>query len=149
MPEDILPIDLEKRIYKSSHILVATFFGGPLAATYMLAMNFRQMGLPEKFKKTWIWGSFAIILFFFLAFIIPDSKHIPSLALPLACLAAASTTTKYTQQSEIQKHIDEGGFTYSVWRAIAIGLISLVITLAVIVMILLALDQFFGWDPSL
>lgn len=149
MPEDILPIDLDKRIYKSSHILVATFFGGPLAATYMLATNFRQMGLPEKFKKTWIWGSIAIVLFFFLAFIIPDSTHIPRLALPLACLAAVSTTTKYTQQGEIQKHLDEGGFTYSVWRAVAIGLISLVITLAVIVMVLLALDQFFGWDPSL
>ena len=75
----MLDLSLKEPIYKHGHIQVATFFGGPLAATYAIADNFKKLGHPEKIRKTWIWGIFGFILFLLLAFLIPASWKIPNM----------------------------------------------------------------------
>ena len=132
MPEDIIPFDLENPIYKNLHIQLATFFGGPLAATWLIAENFKQLGQNEKIKNSWIWGIAIFIVFIALVFTIPESWHIPNYMIPLICLGLASVITKKLQGERIQQHILDGGRIYSAWRAIGIGIICLVITVAVI-----------------
>jgi peptidoglycan/LPS O-acetylase OafA/YrhL len=132
MTEEIIPLSFEKSIYKNLHIRLATFLGGPLGATWLLAENFKNLGHPEKVRKTWIWGILASILLVVISFLIPDNSKGPSFLLPVICIVIASQVAKATQGDEIKQHLSEGGATYSVWRSLGIGLICMIITLAII-----------------
>ena len=140
MSENIFPDDLGQPVYKNLHIRLATFFGGPLAATWLIAANFKQLGQNEKIKSSWIWGIFAFIVVIAITFIIPDSWH-TGYIIPLICLGIASLIAERLQGERIQQHILDGGKIYSVWRALGIGMICLVITVVLIIMILLIQDS--------
>ena len=53
----------ERKIYKDPALLLGAFFGGPLAAGYMIAGNFKAFGRPDKAKKTWLFTILATITF--------------------------------------------------------------------------------------
>jgi len=132
MSDDIIPLSFEKPIYRNWHIQLATLFGGPLGATWLLAANFKKLGHPEKIRKTWIWGIVASILVIVISFLIPDDWHIPNFVFPLIYLGIASQVTKMIQGADIKQHLSEGGAVYSGWRAFGIGLICLVIMIAIL-----------------
>ena len=143
MTDEIILLSFEKPIYKNLHIQLATLIGGPLGTTWLLAENFKKLGYPEKVRKTWIWGILALILLLALSFSIPDDWKIPNFVFPVIYLGIASQVTKSTQGSAIQQHLSEGGAVYSVWRALGIGLICLILTIAIISSILFSTDNHF------
>ncbi len=63
MENEILNTNLENQIYKKGHLQLAAFFGGPLTTVYIIAENYKQLGHPEKIKRTWIIGVVLCILF--------------------------------------------------------------------------------------
>jgi hypothetical protein len=73
MSENISHDGLGQPVYKNLHIQLATFFGGPLAATWLIAANFKQLGQNGKIKGSWIWGIFAFMVFIAIAIVIPES----------------------------------------------------------------------------
>ena len=143
MPDEMIPLSFERPIYKNLHIQLATLIGGPLGTTWLLAENFKKLGHPEKVRKTWIWGILALIFLLVLSFLIPDDWKIPNFVFPVICLGIASQVTKTTQGPEIQQRLSEGGAVYSVWRALGIGLVCLILTIAIITGILFATDNQF------
>jgi len=143
MTDEIILLSFEKPIYKNLHIQLATLIGGPLGTTWLLAENFKKLGHPEKVRKTWIWGILALIFLLVLSFLIPDDWKIPNFVFPVICLGIASQVTKTTQGPEIQQRLSEGGAVYSVWRALGIGLVCLILTIAIITGILFATDNQF------
>jgi hypothetical protein len=145
MNDEILDVNLEKPIYKKSHIQLATFFGGPLAIVYILSENFKQLGYPEKVKKTWIFGIAFCILFFAAVFIINSSGKSPNFLIPLISILIGTAIIQSWQGEDIKHHIEQGGPVYSIWRALLIGIICLVITMVFLIILLLILFNVFGF----
>jgi hypothetical protein len=148
MENEIIDLNLEKPIYKKSHIQLATFFGGPLAIVYILTENFKQLGYPEKVKKTWKVGIVLCILFFAAVFIIKPSVKAPNFLIPLISILIGTAIMQSWQGEDIKHHIEQGGPVYSIWRALLIGIISLIITMIFLIILLLILFNVFGFPPQ-
>lgn len=122
-------------IYKTAHIQLATFVGGPMAIIYVIAENYKQLGSPEKIRKTWILGIAAFILFVGIALSIPREWHIPTLVIPLLSLSFGAAIMQATQGAAIKNHIEEGGQVFSLWRSLGIGVVSLLMTILLITLV--------------
>ncbi len=141
MEEDILPFDSDKPIYNRIHIQLATFFGGPLAIIYILAENFKQLGQPEKVKRTWLIGIISLLLIMTLGSFIPDTWKIPTLVFPLIFLSVGAAIMQSVQGNEIKFHTDHGGPVYSLWRAVAVGSVCLLIMLAFLFIVVMIMNK--------
>lgn len=128
--EQILDIEKPKqRIYKERAIWVGTFLGGPLAAGYLIAENFKAFNETDKARKTWIYAIIATIVIFGGIFLIPDNTKIPNQIIPLIYTVIAYYLVQHFQGQNISSHISSGGGLFSWWRTIAVGIIGLVITI--------------------
>jgi hypothetical protein len=128
-------------IYKISMLWVASYLGGPLAAGYVIATNFRAFGQFGRAKNTWIWTVVATIVIFSGIFTIPEKvlDAIPNMAIPLLYTLAAYFLMHHFQDLSIGTHLASGGRVFSWWRVILIGLTGSVITFAVILCVSLIL----------
>lgn len=125
-------IDIEKptqKIYKDRAIWVGTFLGGPLAAGYLIAENFKAFNETDKAKKTWIYTIIATIIIFGGVFMVPDNVNVPNQIIPLIYTAIAFYLVQHFQGQNITTHINSGGQLFSWWRTIAVSIIGLVITI--------------------
>ncbi|MCW3084387.1 MAG: hypothetical protein JWP12_1753 [Bacteroidetes bacterium] len=120
------------KLYKDKWMYAAAFVGGPLAAGYIIAENFKLLNEREKYKRTWLITILVAVLIFGGIFLIPDSVHIPGYMIPIAYSYTAFGLMKHYQGKQIEEHENNGGKTYSGWRSFLIGLIALAITLAVL-----------------
>ena len=144
MEDEIIDIDLEKYIYKTGHLQLATFFGGPLSIVYMLAENFKQLGYPEKVKRTWFFGIGLFVLFIILILLMQSTFKTPNILPSLISILIGTAVMKSWQGDDIKNHVDRGGHVYSYWRAVLIGIISLVITLVFLVFLVIFMDKVLG-----
>jgi hypothetical protein len=142
--EELIDIDLEKNIYKKGHIQLATFLGGPLSIIYILAENFKQLGYPEKVKKTWIIGIILFILFIALIIFMEWNINTPNYLPSLISILIGTAIMQSWQGEDIKNHVDKGGRVYSYWRAVSIGVISLLITVVIMGILVIILDKSFG-----
>jgi hypothetical protein len=117
------------KIYKDKFVYGVAYIGGPLAAGYIIAENFKAFGDIDKYKKTWIITIISSIIIFGGVFLIPDSVKIPNFIIPLFYTIIAYWLMRFYQGKQIDEHIANGGATYSPWRAGLVGLIGIVITL--------------------
>jgi hypothetical protein len=115
------------KIYKDRAIWLGAFFGGPLAAGYIIAENFKAFNQPDKAKKTWIYTIIATIIIFGIIFLIPDSVKIPNHIIPLIHTGIAYYLMQHFQSANITAHINAGGLFYRWWRVVFIGLVGLVV----------------------
>ncbi|HEY9833594.1 MAG TPA: hypothetical protein V6D26_23785, partial [Stenomitos sp.] len=76
-------------IYKDRAIWVGAFLGGPLAAGYLIAENFKAFNEFDKAKKTWNYAIIATIVVFGGVFLIPDNVEMPNQVIPLIYTAIA------------------------------------------------------------
>jgi hypothetical protein len=148
MDNEILNPNLENQIYKKGHLQLAAFFGGPLTTVYILAENYKQLGHPEKIKKTWIIGVCLCILFLIAVFLLSTTSATPNIIVPLICILVGTAIMQTWQGADIKQHVDSGGAVYSMWRALLIGIIGLVITMIFILFIVLLAMTFFGYSPK-
>ena len=137
MEENLLPVIPTFKLYKENAIYVGTFLGGPLVAGYLMAENFKQLGQQEKVKTTWIIGIAASIVIFGGAFLIPNIEKVPNYVIPLIYLGITQFFVKKYQSAAIKTHIETGGSMYSIWRAVLVGFIGLIIIAAIIIGIIL------------
>ena len=134
MEENLLPSQPTFKLYKDRAIYVGTLLGGPLVAGYFAAENFKQLAQTNKVKTTWLFAILATIIIFSAKFLIPNFEKIAYL-IPLIYTAIAQFLVQTFQGAAIKTHIETGGQTYSIWRAIWIGLVGLVILLVIIIAI--------------
>jgi hypothetical protein len=126
-----------QKIYKDRAIWVGTFLGGPLAAGYLIAENFKAFNETQKAKTTWIIAIIATIIIFSGIFLIPEDVKIPNQIIPLIYTGITFYFVQHYQGQKINEHLNSGGAFYGWWRTIAIGLITTIITLSVIIGIIL------------
>jgi len=117
------------KIYKDRAIYTGTFIGGPLVAGYLIAENFKAFDEPDKARKAWIYSIIATIIIFGGIFLVPHPEKIPRTIIPLIYTAIAYYLVQHYQGTNIKKHVDAGGETFSWWRTLVVGLIGLAITM--------------------
>lgn len=128
------------KIYKDRAILLGTFIGGPLAAGYLIAENFKTFNNKRKANYTWIISIIATVLIFGSIFLIPDNSKIPNQLIPFTYTIVIYYLTQHFQGKNIIDHLNAGGQFFIWWRTIVIGLIGLIITLIPIIAFALISD---------
>lgn len=120
-----------KRFYSLKAISIATFFGGPLAAGYLVKKNYEALGQADNARKSLFIGIASTIVLFVIAYLIPDelSTKIGTLIPGLSAWIIYLIVEKL-QGSELKLHKESEGKFYSGWKAAAVGSISMVIFLA-------------------
>ena len=139
MNEDILVAPPEYKLYKDRPIYLATFFGGPLVAGYLIAENYRHLGERSKVLKTWLFTALATILIFGYVFFI-QSANTPRYVVPILYSLVTSYLVKWLQGDQIRLHEKNMGEFYPSWRAVVVSLIGAVITVGIAVLFLFAMD---------
>jgi uncharacterized membrane protein AbrB (regulator of aidB expression) len=78
-------MDESKKFYSQKAISIATFFGGPLAAGYLIKKNYQAMNQPDLANKATIIGIISTIILFAGIFSIPEHiiDKIPNALFPL------------------------------------------------------------------
>lgn len=128
------------KIYTANAIRVGTFLGGPLAAGYFIAQNFKTLNQSPKAKITWLIAiAFSIILFGAALYIPAMEKG--RLMVPLLYSWAVFYLVQQLQGNNLDKHLADGGTAFNWWRVIGIALLALVITFAVLTAVVMAVGD--------
>jgi len=121
-----------KKFYSQRAITIATYFGGPLAAGYLVKKNYETLEQPENAKKSFLIGIISTILIFVGIFSIPEEiiDKIPNALIPLIYTGIIYLIVEKIQGESLKIHKESGGEFYSGWKAAGVGAISLVIIAA-------------------
>ena len=144
MEENVLLTPPEFKLYNDRSVYVGTFLGGPLVAGYLAAENFKQLGEQSKVKYAWIIAIAATIIIFGAIFLIPGIENIPRIIVPLIYTLIAQMIVRQYQGAAIKAHIEKGGALYSVWRAVLVGIIGLIVLVAIIFVIVFSTNKEFA-----
>ena len=136
MPDSL---DLERtKLYSPNQVAASAFFGGPIAAIYVLWRNFRTVGNDNAARQTvWIGAGLFILLLAVLPFL-PD--NFPNSALPAGYTVTAFMIARTYQMSKAAISESEHYGFQSNWKVAGLAVAFLVATAAIIVAELLALD---------
>jgi hypothetical protein len=132
-----------KKFYSQGAITIATYFGGPLAAGYLVKKNYDTLEQPENGKKALIIGIVSTILIFLVIFSIPESiiDKIPDALIPLIYTGIIYWIIDKLHGEILKSHKESGGEFYSGWKAAGIGAIAmLILTSGIFLSLLIAGD---------
>jgi hypothetical protein len=132
--EDTIDSPPSSRIlYKDRAIWGGTFLGGPLAAGYFIAENFKALDDPDKARKTWVITIAATVAIFALVFLIPGTEKLPGPVIPLVYTGLAFYLVQHFQGEKIKAHVAAGGKVHSGGRVLGVGLAGLVLTVVPVI----------------
>jgi hypothetical protein len=140
MEKNHLPARPGYKLYQDKAVYAATFIGGPLAAGYIAAENYKRLGKTWESTMAWVISVFATLIIISWSFLIPGLDKIPGTILPVAYTAFAAFLMRKFQGSKIQEHINNGGPVFTLGRAALVGLAALAVTFLLTVFILLLAD---------
>ena len=123
--------DIKLRFYSQRAIVIATYFGGPLAAGYLVRQNFINLGKEDYGKYALIIGIISTLLIFAGIFSIPENiiDKIPNALIPGIYTLIIYFIIEKLIGKELKEHKKNNGEFYSAWKATGIGAISMVILL--------------------
>ena len=130
-----------KKIFTNNAILVATFFGGPIAAGFLISKNFKVFGNDNAARKSIFWGIISTIFLFAGIYMIPEHiiDIIPQAIIPLIYTAIIAGLVEKLQGQKIKEFFAANGKKASNWQAAGYGLIGLLIIAVFIIAMILAL----------
>jgi hypothetical protein len=100
--------------------MIAAFFGGPLAATVLMASNYRKLGQGNNGALALLLGAAASVGVIYIAVKTTANPAIAEVVL-LVCTVLAA---KQLQEDAIKTHVAWGGQLYSKGRAIGIAIVT-------------------------
>jgi len=76
--------EVPRKIFTNKAIYIATFFGGPLAAGFLISKNYKVFGNSNAARNAFFTGFISTILIYIMIFAIPDSiiKKMPQSLIP-------------------------------------------------------------------
>lgn len=127
----------EVPLFSVPSIALASFLGGPLAAGWLVSVNYRRLGEPRSARNALIQGILATAALLALMVGLPTAwvEAIPGFTLPLLYTGLIWYLAERFQGRILTAHFAQGGQRYSLWRAV---LVSLLAALPVAVILLLA-----------
>jgi len=121
--------DESAKLYSIKAFGFATFFGGPITASYLMRHNYLAIDEPDKAKNALMVGIVSTILLFTGIYLIPENiiEKIPNIAIPTIYTIIILSLVKKLQGKLIESHEENEFPFYSSWRASGIGLLFSVI----------------------
>jgi len=107
-------------LYDIGAVMIAAFFGGPLAATILMASNYRKLGQGNNGILALLLGAAASVGVIYIALKTTANPAIAEVML-LVCTVLAA---KQLQEDAIKTHVAWGGQLYSKGRAIGIAIVT-------------------------
>lgn len=138
--ENLIPSSPQFKLYSVLAITIGTFLGGPLAAGYLTAENFSNMGQAKSARVTWAVCVTFTIAMLCAIFMIPQLEKIPNYLVPVIYIGITQTVVQKLQSKSIEAHIATGGKMYSAWRAAGIGLLGLAALIIIILLVIIATE---------
>jgi len=129
------------KIYTDKVFWAAVFLGGPLAAGYLFAENFKTVGKPEKVKMTWIIAVLTTIAILGIAFSIPEDIYFPNQIIPLFYTAIGFMLFRQYQADDVAEHLSKGGEKRSWGNVVLVGLIGGAITILPIFAVVYSIES--------
>ena len=125
------------KIFTIKAISLATFFGGFLAAGFLLYRNYKTFGNIEAARKAIFVALLATVIFFAVIFMIPESLNTHALQGFTAGIIAGAVAllTEKLQGKQIKEFLDDNGAKASNWQAVGYGLLGLMIISCYVVML--------------
>lgn len=120
MESPLFSSTITNKIHKESAIQVAAFLGGPLVAGYLVAHNYKQLGEPEKVKKTWLVAVAVFVVLLILAILVPES--VPTIVFAVVNVGVVQLLVQRFQSAKLKAHLEAGGPSYRFRRAVFISL---------------------------
>jgi len=119
-----------KKIVSLGWIVFATYFGGPLAATYFLYKNFKVFKEMERAVLTIKVGVLATFIIFASIAFIPEAvmDKIPNSVIPIFYTMAVYMIVHQYQEKQIGEYFEKGGLKESGWKVTGISILALLIT---------------------
>ncbi len=139
--QDLLVETPTYKLYSSRFVRIGSFIGGPLAAGYFIAENYKSFGQTDNARKTWIVTILFTIVLFGLIFLVPAMSNTPNYIIPILYSAVAAYLVDQKQGNLIKNHMANSGTMFSFWRVLLISLIGLAATFAIIFLIILLTDK--------
>lgn len=122
---------LAPKVYVVSSIVLAAFLGGPLAAAYLMAQNFKSFDKPKQAKSTWVVTGLATMVIIVISLALSKNKDFPGYFIPVIYLFGTNMIAQSQQGADIKTHIANGLQSYPIWRGVLVGLISLIISVVI------------------
>ena len=111
------------KVYTPPQVGIATFLGGPIAGSLLLASNYATLGRRSARTQALVWGVVGTAAALAVALVLP--KNIPHSSLPVTYTAALYHFAKTSQVGDYQTRLATAG-RQSHWKAVGIGVASLI-----------------------
>jgi len=125
------------RLYTQKNIVAATFLGGPLAGGYLISRNFRALGNDDAGEHSLVIAIIAAVLILG-NWVVLLPENFPLIAIPIVSAAIVFYIVRSYQGQQIKEHLEKGNQKASLWEAVAVGLIALVLSLQFFVLVAVA-----------
>ena len=110
-------------LYSSRSVALATFLGSVLAGGVLLAINYRRLGRCAAAVQAIVAALLGEAAMFALAYVVPDTLHIPNIAYTLLQVFLMTALTTRLQGPALRAHLEAGGHLGSGWSAAGLGLL--------------------------
>lgn len=128
----------DTRMYSPLQAGLAAFFGGPLAATYVLRNNFLALEHAERAGRTLTYGLLLSLLVVLVLPFIPDG--VPDVASSVIYAVVTGQVVGKYQLSKVQISESDRYTFQSNWRVFAVIILAALLLIAVAVPYILALE---------
>lgn len=110
-------------LFTDQQVVLATFFGTPIAGFILLGINEGRLGRPDKLNRTVAIGVVASVAVIAIALVLPE--NFPGFILSLAYLLGMQQLARHWQGAEIAEQLSNGVAKASGWAAFGVGVACL------------------------
>lgn len=111
------------RLFDSTSVLIAAFFGSPLAGGALMALNYRRLGKPASARWALFTGILVTAAAIFVGFKFTPPFWI-STPIAIGLLLATKQAAEALQGGAVAVHATSGGRLSSRWAALGIGILG-------------------------
>jgi hypothetical protein len=132
--------NLAELMFSPAQIFVACLLGGPIAAAWIAASNYKAIGQPDDGRRMIGWSVLACLLLLVITTFLPH--RFPPIVLPIAYSVAIRAFAEVKFGAVVKRHRAAGGLIGSWWRVIIIALLGLVILVAFAIAVMVMIGSF-------
>ena len=111
-------------LFDADAVVLATFLGGPLAGSILIAVNYRRLGMGRNGAPILAVGLFVTALALGFGSLMPAAA---SAVVGFGLLLVARSVAKALQGTAVEEHVRNGGYLGSKWAAAGLGIVLLAI----------------------
>lgn len=128
----------QTKVFSPIQAAAGSFLGGPLASTIFISQNFSALNESEKKSTTLIAGAIIIFALIVISLNLPD--NFPGFIFTIATIVATRLMVEKKQFTKEKIEESEQLTFHSNWLVFGIGVLSLLLTFAVVFVIIMALE---------